>query len=517
LFEKMKKNQRRLNARALDPPHAKANFGRRTASGGTINVAFQLAKLLLQLFGIAVLSRLVAPSDFGLLAMAGTVTAFISIFTDVGLSAATIRRNELTQEIVSTLFFVNVGVGCGLALLTAALAPIAAWFFGDSRITELVIGLALAMPLSAAGAQHGALLARAMRWVSVQSIGFLAQAVGLAGSIALALTLNSGYFALMAQGVISAFVALILQWTFCHWRPTFTFDWGGARSELKFGLYLSGFSVLNYFHRQFDNVLIGWRYGDVELGYYARAYGLLSLPITLINGSLSQAAVPVLSRMEGDKVRWRNAFLHLLTVSAIGSAGMCAVLFVIAGPLINLLLGSKWEAATEIFRYLTVASVLSAATNGCGWAFISLGKTRELFRWSLMASPIFVLSFVVGLPWKGAGVAAAYSIAMAVLAPLYLLYTAHHARFRFVDAGMLLLPPLIVFSFAIVLGDLLIKRVGTLSDYWQVIVSGGAVALFYLGIMLALLRLLPHYRDLWVTFETLVRSRKSVYSSGTSK
>ena len=89
--------------------------------------------------------------------------------------------------------------------------------------------------------------------------------------------------------------ASTLIWTACPWRPSLVSDWRGARSGLHFGAYLAGFSVVNFFHRQLDNIIVGWRFGATELGFYSRGYQLMLLPLNLFNGPLSAAIEPSLS------------------------------------------------------------------------------------------------------------------------------------------------------------------------------------------------------------------------------
>ena len=143
------------------------DIGRRAASGGAIAVAAQIVKLLVQFGTLAVMARLLLPADFGLVAMATTVTLFVGLFTDFGLSAATVQRAEIDHGTVSALFYINVATGAALMLLAIAAAPLAAWGFGDPRVSPVVMALAAQIPFVAATAQHNALLRRGMRWVTL--------------------------------------------------------------------------------------------------------------------------------------------------------------------------------------------------------------------------------------------------------------------------------------------------------------------------------------------------------------
>lgn len=484
------------NARTLAGSKASGSFTGDAARGGIIAFGGQVTRLVLQLLGTAIMSRLIAPEDFGLIAMAVTVTGFVGLFTDMGLSVATIQRTEVSQPLVSTLFFVNIGVG--LVLMVAALiaAPFAALLYNDPRVTLIVFGMAVAIPLGAAVAQHDALLARAMRWMPLQLIALASQAVGLVVGVLLAWKADAGVWALVAQMLVAGVVTLILTWIVCDWRPSRVDNWRDARAELSFGANVTGFTFLNFFHRQFDNVLIGWRWGAVEIGYYARAYNLLTLPIGLINGSLSSSAIPILAKCKDNPERWNAAYLRLSTVTAFLGCGLCAVLFVVGDPLVNIVLGPGWNEVSAIFRALAISSIFGTASNSCGWIFISLGRTRQYFYWSLFGCPLYALSFVIGLPWKAEGVATAYAICAFALTPLYYYYAVRQTTMSYRTLARWIVPVLVSAALAIGAGEAANKATTALSDITRLIVGVLAAGSAYALLGFCCLYGLSHYEAL---------------------
>ena len=401
-----------INRRALATDHLMSTLGRRAVTGGVIAVAGQVVQTGIALVSIIFMARLLTPADFGLVAMAATVTVFVGMFTDLGLSAATVQREDLDQDTVSALFYVNLAMGVAVMLAAFAAAPIAAWFFGDERVFWLVVALAIQIPLSAAAVQHKALLQRGMRWIAIQWTKLAAQLAGAIAAILLAWQTDLGYWSLVAQAWVIAVLGLAISWAVCRWRPGRVTSWAHARSALGFGLNLTGFNFVNYFHRQFDNVLIGWRWGSIELGYYTRAYGLLTLPLSVINGPIGSAVIPALSRLQSDPKSWRKLFLEALGMVTLISSGITALMIATADPLITILLGPGWSEAAGIFGLLAISMFGATVMNAMGWVYISLGRTRRMFAWSLMVVPVFVLSFVLGLPFGAKGVALSYSSAV---------------------------------------------------------------------------------------------------------
>jgi polysaccharide transporter, PST family len=464
--------------------------------GGAIAFGAHLGKLAIHITGAVIMARLLTPADFGLIAMAATVTAFVGLFTDMGLSAATIQRSNVSQELVSTLFFVNLGAGLLLMLFAFASAPVAAWGFGDPRITWLVMALATALPVSAATAQHNALLVRAMRWGPVQISGLAGQVAGLFVAVVMAWVANLGYWSLVGQVVTSAITSFLLSWIFCDWRPSWIKGWRSARAEIGYGLNISGFNFLNYFHRQFDNILIGWRWGPIELGYYSRAYNLLILPITLINNSMGQISVPILSKLKDTPEEWNKAFLQMTAVTSFAGVGVCILLLVGADPIIRILLGEQWTAVIEIFRFLSLSSVLMTVANSCGWIFVSLGKTKQYLRWALFSGPLYVLSFAIGLPWKASGVALSYAIAVIVIAPLYIVFALRQTSLRKRQFVAWIGPIYALALIASLAGLVTFKMLGGWGALAKLISCSSVVMFLYLGGGYLCLTKLAHYRPL---------------------
>jgi polysaccharide transporter, PST family len=494
-------SQSEINQAVLQGRADAGGYAGVAARGTAIAFGGQITRMVLQLAGTAVMSRLLTPADFGLVAMAATVTAFVGIFTDMGLSAATIQKAQVSQESVSTLFWLNVVVGLILLGLTLLVAPIAGWFYQDARVTPLVMWLGLAMPLAAAAAQHGALLGRAMRWMPIQSIGVISQAIGIVGGIIAIVWFNVGYMALVVQALSGGIANLILHWTFCRWRPSRFRNWRDASSEIRFGANVTGYGVMGFFQRQFDNILIGNHWGATELGFYNRAYNLLSMPILLINNSVGASAVTVLSRIQHDDERWNRAYLVMITGTAFFGTLVCINLFAASQPLILIVLGPQWSEVNRIFEYLAFASIFGCVSNSGGWVFLSKGATKAFFRWGMFAAPLVVLSFVIGLPWKGAGVALSYAVCTGLLMPIYHLYALRQTTIRRATLLLWLLPIFVIAAGCMALGKLTAHALMPVSPALAFFAACAVTTVIYLGLGFACLRIMPHYRPMADDFQ----------------
>lgn len=398
--------------------HLDADLGARSARGGAVTLTAQVCKFVLSTLSAIVLARLLTPQDYGLIGMVAIVVGFLGMFQYLGLSTATVQWSELNHEQVSTLFWMNIGLSTVIMLLIIATTPLAVWFYKEPRLVGIMFGYASATLLVGLAIQHEAILIRQMRFAVTAAIEISAMAIALAAAIVSAYY-GAGYWALVINQLVLAFVTVVGTWTACRWRPSLPSRAAGVRSMLSYGGNLTGFNMMSYFARNLDNLLLGKFWGAYQLGVYSRAYQMLLMPMGQINAPLMSVAVPALSRLSDSPARYRAAFLKI--VEKIAMITMPGVVFMIATSdwLVLFLLGPKWHDTGRIFMLLGVAALVQPVTRATLWLFTTQGRARELFHWGIISAFIAVISIVAGLHWGALGVAAAYAASdLCVTTPL---------------------------------------------------------------------------------------------------
>src|SRR5690554_1417054 len=126
----------------LDTAHLQDGLESRTVKGGALTAVAQVAISLLNIGATLVLARLLLPKDFGLFGMVIVITGFLDMFKDMGLSMATVQREDISHAQVSMLFWINAGISTALTAITLALAPLVAWFYDDPRLLPVTLALA---------------------------------------------------------------------------------------------------------------------------------------------------------------------------------------------------------------------------------------------------------------------------------------------------------------------------------------------------------------------------------------
>jgi PST family polysaccharide transporter len=369
----------------------------------------QAAKFALSLASTVILARLLSPRDFGLVAMVTTVTGFLLVFKDAGLSIATVQREGITHAQVSNLFWINIGISFLSSLVVAASAPLIAAFYHDDRLVRITLFLSTTFLLSGSTIQHQALLKRQMRFKAIALIEVGCMAVSIVVGIGLAL-LRYGYWSLVGSALSMEATGLLLTWSVSQWRPRLPSRRSGIRPLLGFGAHLTLSSLIFYLARGMDNVLIGRFYGPASVGLYSRASALLMRPIEQFLGPVNAVFVPALSRLQSQPERYRTTFLRLYEAVALVGFIFTAWFLALAHPLTLVLLGRKWEQATIIFGGFTIAALGVPLAGASTWLFTSQGRGRDMLTAGSINACVTVLSFVVGLPFGPVGVAMAFSI-----------------------------------------------------------------------------------------------------------
>ncbi|MFC1837485.1 lipopolysaccharide biosynthesis protein [Thermodesulfobacteriota bacterium] len=378
--------------------------------GAGIMMTSQGLQFGLRMISVVILARILAPSDFGLIAMVAAITAFVKIFKDLGLSMATMQKKEISHGQVSTLFWINLGIGVLMMFVIAALSPIVAWFYDEPRLTLITLALSISFFFSGLAVQHQALLRRLLRFKSLAVVQIGSMALSIAVGVISALN-KAGYWSLVWMNVTSAAFMTIGFWLLCEWRPGLPKRGTGVRQMISFGKDITGYNLVYYFSRQLDKILIGQLYGANALGLYNKAHQIMMLPVSNLRVPIVTVSLPVLSKLQNNPKKFGNYYNKILLIMSFLSMPVMLFLFICSKPIILLILGEKWLGMNNIFKFFALIGFIQPIATTAGLVLLSLGHSDRYFKWGLLSSIFFTTSFVIGLPFGALGVASSYAIA----------------------------------------------------------------------------------------------------------
>lgn len=384
---------------------------RLSVRGAAATVSAQGLALALQVVSTVVLARLLTPADFGVVAMVTTFSMLLMSFGSNGFNEAVIQREEMNRFQASNLFWINSAVGLMLTIGFAAAGSLLARFYRDPLVARAVAGASVAIFIAATSVIHVALLKRAMRFSAVSVNDVIARAVYTAVAIVLALT-GWGYWALVAGIVASALSTTLGAWCLCRWIPSLPRRGMGTRAIVSFALNVYGRFSANYFARNLDNLLIGWRFNAAALGFYKKAYDLFALSASQLTAPLHNVALATLSRLNQDPDRFRRYLTNSLGIIAFVGMAVGADLTLVGKDAVRLVLGPKWSESGRIFELFGPGIGIMLLYSTIGWIHLSIGKPDRWLRWTLVESTTTALLFVLALRWGTSGIAVAWSVSL---------------------------------------------------------------------------------------------------------
>ena len=424
----------------FDTEHLTAAIGSRTARGGVVTIVSHGLKFALSIGATAILARLLTPHDYGLIGMVVVFTGFVAMFKDLGLSLATVQRPEITDEQISTLFWVNVTISVAITLLMILLAPLIGWFYGEPRLTLITMVTATGFLFGGLAVQHEALLKRQMRFYALSVIAFASMMIGYVVGIILAWR-GAAYWSLVFSQLALLAANTLGVWFVCRWRPGRPRRNTGVRSMLSFGGNITGYALINYVSKNTDSLVVGRMFGPQVLGLYTKAVQLLTLPTDQINEPLATVSIPALSRLADSPERYRQAYLRIMEKVIMVTMPAVMLMLATADWLVLIILGPQWIDSAKILVFMAVAGLFQPVAATGGWLLVSQGRVRDMLRWSLINAPISILSIVAGVPWGVVGVAVSFSLGRILVAiPLLFWFVGRSGPVRMGDFYRLLAP-----------------------------------------------------------------------------
>jgi O-antigen/teichoic acid export membrane protein len=418
------------------------NLKRKSLVGGFAALSAQGARFVLQTATTMVLARLLSPNDFGLQGMVVVLTGFLALFGDAGLGTATVQRPELTHEQASTLFWINVAVGAILAIICVALAPLLAGFYKEPRLYWIAVVSGAMFIFNGLAVQHGALLQRGMRFVTLAKINVLSLAASSATGVIMAL-LGCRYWSLVGMVASSSIVGAAAVWFAVPWVPGPPRRSSGIGSMLHFGGLATCNSFVVFLAWNAEKLLLGRFWGADALGLYGRAFQLVTLPVNQLNGAVTGVAFPALSRIQHDAERLASSFLrgYSFLISLTIPVTIISALF--AEEIVQIVLGTKWMDAAPIFRLLAPVALVFAVANPLSWLVISTGRAGRALSISTAVTPLVILGIILGLPHGPTGVALGYSTALTVVVVPIAAWSKQGTGITWADLRVATKPPLL--------------------------------------------------------------------------
>jgi O-antigen/teichoic acid export membrane protein len=368
-----------------------------------------------------IVTRLLSPSDYGLMALATIWTATISMLAEMGLGAAIVQFRDLDESELSACFWLIMIVAVvGYGGLFLASSSIADWF-NTPEITTILRVVGLTLPLIAIRVVPDSLLRKQLRLDKVSQTEILSVMITMPVVLGLALA-GAGVWALVAGAIIMPLVQSMATFWFVRWWPTLKIRGRRLREIMDYSAATLGSRLCWALYQQADTLVLGKVCGEAVLGLYAVAKQLATLPVEKATPFVNQLAVPVMAELQWSLEALQATFLKGLRLVTCLVFPMCIGLLLVADDLVAATLSDKWVATVPMLRVLCIFAATSSIATLLGPVLMARNRVKLQFWYTLIQLLVMPLAFWVGATvLKGMGVA----IAWAVIYPLSLMWLLH--------------------------------------------------------------------------------------------
>lgn len=420
-----------MNQVSFDTDKLKEGLKERAVASVGITIVAQFIKLVLQIGSIAVLARLLDPSDFGLAGMITVFTGLALQFMEGGLSMATIQKDQITHGQISNLFWINSALGALLCVVGVIASPIVADIYDEPRLVQLMSVMSLVFLIGGLSVQHDALLRREMRFKTISIIDISSMAAGIFVGISLAL-MGFSYWSLIFSAVATITAKTVLRWLNSRWIPSFLSKGTGVRPLLNFGANLTLANFIGYIAKNLTPFAIGYVSGAKSLGIFNSANMLTSIPSSQMMPPVMNVVQPTLSRVADDPIRLRVAITSIMGKLVLITMFVTLTMAVLADLIVYTFLGPAWEGAVPIFRILAFFSIVEPIAGFLAVCLVVTGRAEALLRWKVITFLILAVSISIGSIWGEYGIVIAYSLSGVVFRlPAFLLFASRHLPVSF--------------------------------------------------------------------------------------
>lgn len=333
-------------------------------------------KNVLSMLSMLVLLRLLEPKAFGLIALAWTVTIVTNHIQNAGTTAALIFRRDRVREAAGTALVFSWISALACYGIIAAGAPLLADVFRSPALTDVLRVYGLVIVVRSIGLVPLALLERNVDFRARSKCELAGAFIQAACSIALAFA-GFGVWSLVWGQLAGSFVQSVLGWLVVPWRPDPRLARIGAvRDLVRYGWYVSATNIVNLANNTVDNLTIGRLTGAGTLGFYAVAYRLADFPNSVLGQIVGGGRVmfPVFSLLRDELDRFRRAYFQTLQRIALVALPVIVGLLVAADPIVDALLGPKWQQTITPLRILAAYSLVKSFAAPSGEVFKGAGR-----------------------------------------------------------------------------------------------------------------------------------------------
>lgn len=396
------------------------SFKKELISGTAYTAISKYLSLFISLGVSAILSRILTPDDYGVIAVAMILIGFITLLTGTGMGPAIIQDRTLNENNIINIFSFTAYLSVISALVFAGCAPLVAYIYGDQQLLPLCLLLSLNLLFSLLNIVPNALLFKEKRFKYIATRTIVVQ-ISLGIISVIAAYCGAGIYALLINPILGSILLFLISYL-CYKTPLrFRFEFEPVKRILPFSIYQISFNLINYFYRNIDKLLIGKYIGLNQLGYYEKSYRLMMMPLENVSNVINPVLHPLLCEHQDNPSFIFNQYKKVTRYFAYFGFLISSYCFFCAHELIIIIFGPQWEESVGVFRIFSLSIGIQLVQSAVGSIFQSTGHVKQMLYAGICALIIMLGAIIVGIKTGSLDLLSIY-----VVIAFYIIFVVYH-------------------------------------------------------------------------------------------
>lgn len=415
---------------------------------GTLWASLQrIGVMLINLASSIILARLLSPSDFGII---GMLMIFISVsasLIDGGFGSALIQKENPSETDYSTIFYINIIFSLVLYVILYFCSSIIARFYNQPTLETVLPILGVVLIFNAFSIVQQNQLRKKMNFKLISIANLTSSIIALLVGVLLAYQ-GLGVWSLVYQQLSLSLSNAILFWILSNWRPQRVISMKSVEELFSFGGFILMSNLISSVSNEIQGLLVGKRFSPQTMGYYSQAFRLEATASTSISSIISQVTYPMLAALQNNNDQFLKTLRNLSKVTIYISSAVMGLMIVTANQIIILLLSDKWAQSISYFQILCIAGVAVCLQSIATDSLAALGKSRTLFRWTILKRSMTIAFSIIGIivfGMSGLLWSIVFGAWMVHITNMYLLHK--HAKYKVIDQLKDLVPSVLLSFF----------------------------------------------------------------------
>ena len=366
-----------------------------------------------QLVGLAfgiVLGRLLAPSDYGMMAMISIFSLVATALQDSGFRTALTNIEHPKHEDYNSVFWFNIIMASSLYVILFLAAPLIGEYYHTPRVVPLCRYAFLSIVIASFGTAQSAYLFKHLRAKQQAEAGALAVILSSLTGVGMAFA-GMAYWSLATQGLVYVGINTLLQWHFSPWRPSIHgITFAPVRRMFRFSCKILATTIMTHVNNNVLNILLGHYFTPRDTGNYNQAYQWNTKCYSLVQSMVAQVAQPVLVSLNGEEGRQKDVFRKMMRFTAFITFPLLFGFGLVAKEFIVTAIGEKWLASAQLIQILCVSGATMPLSTLFSNMIISKGRSGTFFWCTFTLGLVQIATMVLIWPMGIRSMVIAYTI-----------------------------------------------------------------------------------------------------------